>query len=187
MWEELVGLKSQMSRPNLLASFGGLLREWKQGKEAESSQQRGLNVWTKPNGIFRAKECSGVHWGEPAGPGRTWPLSLLFKIVHLVVFCFFVLGWFDALGLNVFLLSATSFLFIYIKKRAGWMTISASLVFSKTSIYLFIVWWCTYDFCLLIITLKLGQFWIFVFDLRWRCEWYLAWFGHLDIPLIGML
>lgn len=110
MWEELVGLKSQVSRPNLSASFpcleeyaligcwqnklfffffeGGILREWKQGKEADSSQQRGLNVWTKPNGIFRAKECSGVHWGEPTGPGRTWPLSLLFKIVHLVLLFF---------------------------------------------------------------------------------------------------
>lgn len=126
MWEELVGLKSQVLRPNFSASFpclgeyslgclqkcgffwgglGGVWESGKQGEEADSSRQRGLNVWTKPNGIFWAKECSGVHWGEPTGPGRTWPLSLFFKIVHLVMLFLLSYGWFDALGLNVFLLS----------------------------------------------------------------------------------
>lgn len=81
MWEELVGLKSQVLRPNLSSSFPCLEKKRKnlcpcggfldKGKKSKRLRQRGLNVWTKPNGIFWAKECSGVHWGEPAGPGRT--------------------------------------------------------------------------------------------------------------------
>jgi len=78
-----VGLKSQVLRPNLSASFPCLEKKKKKkkicvlvegfdkGKKSKLSRQRGLNVWTKPNGIFWAKECSGVHWGEPTGPGRT--------------------------------------------------------------------------------------------------------------------
>lgn len=66
-------------------------------------RQRGLNVWTKPNGIFWAEECSGVHWGEP--------MEVSFSRLFILSFLF------DALGLNVFLLSR---LCHWQRTKVGW-------------------------------------------------------------------
>lgn len=125
------------------------------------------------NGIFWAKECSGVHWGEPTGPGRTWPLSLFFTIVHLVIFFFFLIWRFRFECLFIVMT-----MYFYLK-RTGWMTFPARLVLlhSNTSAYLFMemhIW-------RLFVGHELNKFSCVAFTLRGRCGWY--WTQYFNNPL----
>lgn len=124
----------------------------------------------------------GVHWGEPTGPGRTGPLSLFFTIVHLVMFISLSYGWFDSLGLNVFLLSqlcrkCTCF----VGERKMLDDTFCFAGFSKTSLQSFLPWWC---FCLSIMKLTLSCSGQVVFNLRRRCGWYDVRFITPTIPCV---
>ena len=96
-----------------------------------------------------------VHWGEPTGPGRTWPLSLFSRLFILSCHFIFVVSWFDALGLNVFLLSATSCL---IWTKDGWDDNSCFSGFQWDTYFVFIQRVATHIWRLVARPLQLGQF-----------------------------
>lgn len=123
--------------------------------------------------FFGPRNVQGFIGGNPQGLGGR-DHSVSFSRLFILSYSFF--SWFDAFGLNVFLLSR---LCIFYLKRTGWMTIPARLVLlhCNTSTYLFMemhIW-------RLFVGQKLNKFSCAAFTLRGRCGWY--WTQYFNNPL----